>query len=153
MTNPKKSIKAADLSDLEDTVTEKIEVVRYKAAVAIREMMANKQIIVAFVHTQMAIEVLLWDKIVQIFNDQKAAEVRKSIENGKKGKDRSNTSTYELIKWSHFLGSINDNDFSDLKDFNTKRNDLIHGHGKWWFDETYKEALQKGIRFLERNNF
>lgn len=150
MTDPQKPI---EVSDLVNEITEKFEVVRYKGANAIREMMDNNQIIEAFVHAQLAIEVLLWDKIVDNFKDQKATEVRTTIENSKKGRDKANTSTYELIKWSHFLGGLNDNDFSDLTDFNTKRNDLIHGHGKWWNAETYKEAIQKGIRFLERNNF
>jgi len=150
MTDSPKPIEA---SDLVNGVTEKIDVIRYKGATAIREMMANNQIIEAFVHAQLAIEVLLWDKIVEIFKDQKATEVRTTVENSKKGRDKANTSTYELIKWSHFLGGLNDNDFSDLTDFNTKRNDLIHGHGNWWNSETYKEALQKGIRFLERNKF
>jgi hypothetical protein len=132
---------------------EKIEVVRYKGATAIREMMKKDQMIEAFVHAQMGIENLLWDKIVEIFKDQKAREVRTAIETSNKGKDKTNTATYELLKWSHFLGAIDDKDFGHLIEFNNKRNDLIHKHGNWWATETYKEALQHGIRFLEQNNF
>lgn len=130
-----------------------VQVVRYKSANAIRALMKQNQIIEAFVHTQLAIETILWDKIVNNFKDQKTSEVRTKIENSKNGKDKANTSTYELIKWSHFLCALAEDDFSDLNDFNTKRNDLIHGHGKWWSSDTYKEALQKGIRFLEKNGF
>jgi hypothetical protein len=49
------------------------------------------------------------------------------------------------------LGAINDNEFSDLIDFNKKRNKIIHGHGKWWDSTEYSGALQKGVRFLENN--
>jgi hypothetical protein len=134
-------------------LVEKAEVVRYKGASAIREMMINNQFIEAFVHTQLGIEVLLWDKVVEIFKDQKARDVRTTIENSNKGRDKANTSTYELIKWAHFLGALDDKEFGHLIDFNTKRNDLLHGHGKWWSTDSYKEALQHGIRFLEQNNF
>jgi len=83
-------------------------------------MMAENQMIEAFVHTQLAIEVILWNKIVEIFQEQKAREVLTTIENSNKGKDKTNTSTYELIKWSHFLGALNDKDFGHLIDFNSK---------------------------------
>jgi hypothetical protein len=134
-------------------VCEKATVIRYKGAVAIRQMINNDQMIEAFVHTQMGIEILLWDKIVEIFKDRKASEVRTAIEKSNKGKDKTATSTYELMKWAHFLGALNDQDYGHLIDFNAKRNDLIHGHGKWWSAENYKEALQHGVRFLEQNKF
>ena len=76
--------------------------------------------------------------------------VRRTIEE-EKG-DKQNTKTYELIKWAYFINSIDDNEFSELKDFNKKRNNLIHSHGGWWEKKHYKEALNKGIRFLEKNN-
>jgi hypothetical protein len=140
------------VSDLTEGI-ERVQVVRYKGANALRDMMKQHQIIEAFVHAQLAIETILWDKIVKNFKDQKATEIRTKIENSKNGKDKANTSTYELIKWSHFLGAINDDDYSNLNDFNTKRNDLIHGHGNWWNADTYKEALKKGIKYLEQNGF
>ena len=85
----------------------------------------------------MSLEKILWDKIVALFEGKKAMIVRR---------------TYELIKWAHFLNAINDNEFSDLKDFNGQRNHLFHSHGGWWNRSEYKEALIKGIRFLEKNN-
>jgi hypothetical protein len=130
-----------------------VYVVRYKGANALRDMINDNQVIEAFVHAQLAIEHILWDKIVELFELQKASEVRTKIENSKNGKDKANTSTYELIKWSHFLDAINNDDYSNLKDFNSKRNGLIHGHGNWWNVDIYKEALQKGIKFLEKNGF
>jgi len=137
----------------QNQVVDDITVLRYKSSTGIRAMIAENQIIEAFVHTQLAIEVILWNKIVELFREHKSTEVLTTIENSNKGKDKANTSTYELIKWSHFLCALNDNDFGHLIEFNAKRNELIHGHGKWWSVETYKEALQQGIRFLEQNNF
>ena len=130
---------------------ETAQVIRYKGTKDINEMISNEQYIEAFTHTQLGIEKILWDKIVRIFEDEKAKMVRRTINAHKKSDDRSNTTTAELIKWAHFLGAIDDNEYSDLKDFNKKRNEIIHGHGRWWHFEEYIEALRKAIRFLERN--
>jgi hypothetical protein len=120
----------------------------------IREMMQKDQYIEVFTHTQLGIEKILWDKIVGIFESEKAMLVRKTIEESRGRTDRSNATTGELIKWAHFLGAIDNYEWSDLIDFNKKRNDIIHGHGQWWhFDKKHREALYKGIRFLEKNGF
>jgi len=66
---------------------------------------------------------------------------------------KSLTHTRELINWARFLGAVNDDEFGDLMDFSKKRNAIIHGHGKWWDAEKYKEALWKGVKFLEKNDF
>jgi len=116
---------------------DQITVTRYEGAQNIRQMMMENRYIEAFVHTQLGIEKILWDKIVALFEGKKAMIVRR---------------TYELIKWAHFLNAIDDNEFSDLIDFNHRRNDLFHSHGEWWNRSEYKEALNKGIRFLEKNN-
>jgi len=131
------------------TLKDTVEVVRYKGAQNIREMIEKKQYIEAFIHTQLGIEKILWDKIVGIFEGEKAMMVSRTI-NESRG-DKSNTRTYELIKWAHILGAIDDNDFKDLKVFNKARNSIMHGHGKWWSAKDYLEALQKGISFLEKN--
>jgi len=132
---------------------EEVRVVRYMGFKNIMEMMEGEQYIEAFTHAQLGVEKILWDKIVGIFEGEKAMKVRRTIEESEKRRgDRSNTRTYELIKWAHFFGAINDNEFSALKDFNSKRNKIIHGHGEWWhFKKRYKEALQKAIRFLEKS--
>ena len=131
-----------------------VRVTRYMGAKNIREMMQKDQYIEAFTHAQLGIEKILWDKIVGIFENKKASIVRQAIEDSRDGKDRSNTTTAELIKWAHFLGAIDNDEWSALIDFNKKRNDIIHGHGQWWhFDKKHREALNKGIRFLEKNGF
>lgn len=130
-----------------------VQVVRYMGGKNIREMIKNEQYIEAFTHAQLGVERILWDKIVGIFKGEKARMVRTTIETSRKGRDERYTGTYELIKWAHFLRAINDSEFSDLKDFNDKRNDIMHGHGKWWHPEKYREALQKAIRFLEKHGF
>ncbi|MGB8952603.1 MAG: hypothetical protein WCC06_08040 [Candidatus Aminicenantales bacterium] len=149
MNKKKRDMAVSDLAE----GGERLQVVRYKCANAIRDMMKKNQTIEAFVHAQLAIETILWDKIVKTFKDQKETEVRAKIENSKNGKDKANTSTYKLIKWSHFLGAINYDDYSNLNNFNAKRNGLIHSHGNWWKSNAYKEALKKGIKFLEKNGF
>jgi len=116
---------------------DQITVTRYEGAQNIRQMMMENRYIEDFVHTQLGIEKILWDKIVALFEGKKAMIVRR---------------TYELIKRAHFLNAIDDNEFSDLKYFNHERNHLIHNHGEWWNRSEYKEALIKGIRFLEKNN-
>jgi hypothetical protein len=118
--------------------------------------MEKEQYVESFVHSQLAIERILWGKIVGLFNGGKAVNVRKTIDDWTRKHARTAT-TFELIKWAHFLGAIDRDDFSNLNDFNKKRNDLLHGHGEWWTAQhttsEYKEALEKGIRFLENNNF
>jgi len=86
----------------------------------IRGMIRNEQCIEAFTHAQLGIERILWDKIVGIFKGEKAMMVRRTIGKSRGGEDKYNTKTYELIKWAHFLGAINDSEFSDLVDFNKK---------------------------------
>jgi len=130
---------------------DKIMVVRYEGSENIRKMVKEDKYIEAFVHAQLGIEKILWDKIVAVFEGEKAMVVRRTIEEGRKSKDKQKTGTYELIKWAHFLNAIRDNEFSDLKDFNRKRNNLMHSHGGWWNKEYYKEALNEGINFLKKN--
>jgi hypothetical protein len=133
-------------------------IVRYIGAEKIEEMMGNEEkyyIIDAFAHTQLGIEKILWDRIVEIFEGEKRVAVRQAIEESgeEEGEDKRRTGTFELIKWAHFLGAINNNEYSHLTDFNKKRNGIMHGHGQWWLSEEYKEALKKGIRFLSENGF
>jgi len=131
---------------------DKVMVIRYEGSKNIRKMVMDDKYIEAFVHTQLGIEKILWDKIVTVFEREKTMVVRRTIEESRKGKDKQNTRTYELIKWAHFINTIDDNEFNELKDFNNKRNNLMHNHGGWWNKEYYKGALDKGIRFLEKNN-
>ncbi|MBA7674360.1 hypothetical protein ES703_82574 [subsurface metagenome] len=149
---PKKIIREIKLFSNHFKVEDQITVTRYEGAQNIRQMMMENRYIEAFVHTQLGIEKILWDKIVALFEGKKAMIVRRTIEESKQGKDKTDTRTYELIKWAHFLNAIDDNEFSDLKDFNRRRNHLFHSHGEWWNRSEYKEALIKGIRFLEKNN-
>lgn len=129
------------------------EVVRYQGTKNIMKMMEREEYVEAFVHTQLGVEKILWDKIIGIFDGEKAMKVRRAIEKSEeKNEDRSHTNTYELIKWATFLGAINTDESKYLKAFNRKRNKIIHGHGEWWhFKNKYKQALQKTIQFLEKN--
>ena len=149
--NQNKQVSASDSGTAKETAG----VVRYIGARKIGEMIEetieNKQYIEAFVHTQLGIEKILWDRVVEIFEGKKVSRVRQIIEDSREGKDKSRTSTFELIKWAHFLGAITEDEFSELIDFNNERNRIIHGHGQWWDAEEYKEALKKGIRFLREN--
>jgi len=147
--NQNKQIFASDSGKAKEGVP---RVVRYIGTEKIEEMMGDEEkYIVAFAHTQLGIEKILWDRIVEIFEGEKAKRVREVIEESTDEKDKPPTSTFELIKWAHFLGAINDDEYSDLTDFNKKRNGIMHGHGQWWHPEEYKEALKKGIRFLKEN--
>jgi hypothetical protein len=144
-----KQIFASDSGKGKDTI---VRVVRYIGAAKIEERMkTGEDYIEAFAHTQLGIEKILWDRIVEIFEGEKAVKVRKVIEKSKAEKDKPPTTTHELIKWAHFLGAINDDEYSELTDFNRKRNSIMHGHGQWWHTKSYKEALKKGIRFLRKN--
>jgi hypothetical protein len=148
-----KQLSASDSGVGEETA---LRLTRYIGARKIEEMIEkerieDKQYIEAFAHTQLGIEKILWDRIVEIFEGEKAIKVREVIEKSREEKDKSPTSTFELIKWAHFLGAINDDEYSDLTDFKKKRNDIMHGHGQWYYPEKYKEALKKGIRFLSEN--
>ena len=131
---------------------DKVMVVRYEGSENIRKMVRDGKYIEAFIHTQLGIERILWNKIVAVFEGGKAMVVRRTIEESKGGEDKQYTTTRELTKWAHFLNAIDDNEFSDLKDFNKKRNHLFHRHGEWWYKSKYEEALNKGIKFLEKNN-
>jgi hypothetical protein len=126
-------------------------VIRYIGATKIEEMMENEQYIEAFTHVQLGIEKILWDRIVEIFEGEKAIKVREAIDDYRRRKDRTHIQMGELIRWANFLGAIDDNENSDLIDFNSKRNNIIHGHGQWYHIETYKQALGKGIRFLNES--
>lgn len=130
---------------------EKAWVVRYIGTENIEAMFRNKQYIEAFLHTQLGVEKILWDKIIGMFKGKEAIAVRNTIEGSRDRKDKSRTHTAELIKWTHFLRVINDDEYSDLMDFNRKRNDIMHSHGSWWDGESYKEALKKGTRFMNEN--
>ena len=129
---------------------ESARVIRYYGTEKIIEMMKNKQYIEAFVHTQLGVEKILWDRILGIFEDELAIKIRQLIENYRKGEDKSRTNTGELIKWAHFLTAIDDNEHGELIDFNRKRNMIMHGHGAWYNENEYEEALNKGIRFLNK---
>ncbi|MFQ5965806.1 MAG: hypothetical protein ACE5KZ_16155 [Candidatus Scalinduaceae bacterium] len=146
MTSNKHSKQVTDFGISKDHIT----VVRYMGAKLITEMMNQGQVFEAYIHAQLSIEKILWDKIVGLFKGEKAMLVRRTIDNSR---ERFQTSTYELIKWANYLGAINNNEFSDLIDFNKKRNNLIHGHGLWHHTKTFREALKKGIRFLGKNNY
>jgi hypothetical protein len=115
-------------------------------------MLDDKQYVEAYVHAQLAIEKILWDQIVRVFSGEKAMKVRRAIDDWHK-EERNRTSTFELVKWAHLLEAIDMNDFSNLTDFNKKRNHLLHGHGQWWFSKNYTDALEKGIRFMEKYGF
>jgi len=130
------------------TLKEDIQVVRYKGSRNIKEMMEKGMHIEAFAHSQLGIEKILWDKIVGVFEPNKASIVRAAIEQSKT--DKQQTNSFELIKWAHFLGAINDDEYRDLRAFNKRRNKVMHGHGEWWNIEASKDALQKGIQFLEK---
>ncbi|MBM3119524.1 MAG: hypothetical protein FJ006_08265 [Chloroflexi bacterium] len=145
---------------------EKALVVRYMGAKDIKEMMKGRHYVEAFAHAQLGIEKILWDKIVGLFQGEKAMQVRRTIEKNKTRRIkktrstttpaeliRSRTTTSELVKWAHFLGAITEPEFSDLNDFNDKRNNIIHGHGECWYPQEYSEALKKAIRFLRQNGF
>jgi hypothetical protein len=141
---------------------EKALVVRYMGAKDIKEMMEGRHYVEAFAHVQLGIEKILWDF-------SKAKKRCRSEGRLKKNKTRrrektrpttapaelirSRTTTFELIKWAHFLGAITEPEFSDLYDFNDKRNNIIHGHGEWWYPKEYSEAFQKAIRFLRQKGF
>jgi dihydropteroate synthase len=137
-------------------LTEEVSVIRYLGSKSIERMMENEQFIDAFVHAQLDIEKILWDKVVGIFKNEpvKAMEVRRRIDNfeGKK------PTTRQLIDWSYFLGAITREEFDALTEFNKARNRIIHGHGEWWvLDENkkqyYKDKLKLAIQFLESNEF
>ena len=139
------------------TAKEAARVVPYIGARKIEEMMEKEEkyyIIDAFAHTQLGIEKILWDRIVESFETKRAKAVRQAIEESGKGEDKYYTTTRELIKWAHFLGAISDNEYYDLKCFNTGRNKIMHGHGEWWhLRQKNKAALKKGIQFLRENGF
>ena len=106
--------------------------------------MNNSEYIEAFVHCQLGIEKILWDKIVGVFSGEKASKVREAIDSWKKP-----TWTSELVKWAYFLGAIDHDECEKLGDFNDKRNKIVHR--QWWFGAEYKESLKKGIDFLDKN--
>ena len=128
-----------------------VRITRYQGSKIIKKLVEEGQFIEAYVHTQLGVERILWDKIVGSFDGDKARLVRKRIESRKTEKDRFNIGTHQLITWAYFIGAITENEKGNLIDFNKKRNDLIHGHGQWWFSKTYIQALRKGISFLEKN--
>jgi hypothetical protein len=127
--------------------------VRYLGAREIEGRVERGDYIEAFVYAELGIEKILWDRIVKVFKGEKATAVRQAIEDSRKGKDKSRTGTFELIKWAHFLGAITEDEFNELINFNNVRNRIIHGHGLWWDVEEYKEILKQGIRFLRENGF
>lgn len=118
---------------------ESAAIIRYKGTDLLRQMIDNGDYIEAFVHAQLGVEKILWDRIERT--------LKKPIP------DKSRIHTYELITWAHFMGLINDTEFSKLIYFNKKRNEVIHGHGVWWHaqKQKYRSALRKAIQFLENN--
>jgi len=127
---------------------EVVFVIRYKGSKAISEMIEKGQPLEAFAHAQLYIEKILWDRIVEVFSSQKSMEVRREVDKFQK---EHITTTFELIKWGHILGAINQDEYGDLVDFNRARNRLMHTHGEWYFLDKHAEALKKGIRFIERS--
>lgn len=121
---------------------ESAAIIRYLGHEEIRQMIENGDYIGAFVHAQLGVEKILWDKVERKLN--------------KPIPDKSLVrSTFELIKWAHFMGLIDATEFEKLGNFNTGRNKVIHGHGVWWDaqKQEYRSALEKAIQFLENNNF
>lgn len=118
---------------------ESAAIIRYMGTEQLRDMIDNDQYIEAFIHTQLGVEKILWDRTER--------SLKKVIP------DKSRIHTFELITWAHFMGLINDTEFSKLIDFNKKRNEVIHGHGVWWHaqKQKYRSALRKAIQFLEDN--
>ena len=75
MNKSNKKIHISDSAKAKD----KVLVVRYMGPKIIREMIKNEQYIEAFVHTQLDIEKILWDKIVGFFETKKASVVRQKL--------------------------------------------------------------------------
>ena len=140
MTNEEKGVK--DRITFEESMT----VIRFKGSMNIKEMMRSGRYIEAFAHAQLGIEKILWDKILRIFEPNKARSIGETINQSK-----LRTRTMELIKWAQFLGAISKEEYADLVDFNRKRNRIMNIQGHWWNVEDFQQALQKGIRFLEKN--
>ena len=136
----------------EGKAVDQFSVVRYHGVASIRKMMDDKQYVEAFVHAQLAIEKVLWDKIVGVFSGEKAMKVRGAIDDWHKEKGNT-TRTSELLKWARLLEAIDIEDCKNLSEFNKMRNRIVHRHGQWWFSNNYVTALKKGIRFLENNGF
>ena len=125
-----------------------VSVVRYAGSPRIRKMIDDSQFVEAFVHTQLAIEKILWDKIAGVLSGERGSKFRGTVDNWK-----GHTYTSELIKWAFFLGAIEHDDLVALSDFNDKRNRVVHRHGEWWSAKDHMEALEKGIRFIQKNGF
>lgn len=123
-------------------------VVRYEGSKNILKMIADSKYIEAFVHTQLGIEKILWNRIVALFKGENAMMVQRTIDENRR---KYKTGTYELIKWAYFLNAINDSEFNNLLTFNKERNILMHTHGEWW-NKSHEIGLKKGIKFLEENN-
>ncbi len=112
---------------------EKVEVTRYKGSINIKEMMEKGSYIEAFTHCQLAIEKILLDKLV--------------LHN----KKLSRLTTFQLIQQSYKDQVIDEKDYNDLLAFNNARNKIVHEHGKWWDASEYKQSLERGLKFLEKN--
>ncbi len=126
-------------------------IVRYMGSSVITEMIGKGQYVEAFVHTQLAVERILWERINRIFEGERATQTRNRIESRRK--NRSFARTHELIEWAFILGVINDAEHGLLVDFNSKRNSILHAHGQWWRKTEYLQTLEKAVHFLERNSF
>lgn len=61
------------------TIKKEIIVVRYMGVKNITDMMERGQHIEAFAHVQLDVEKILWNKIVGIFEGEKAMIVRRTI--------------------------------------------------------------------------
>ena len=134
MTN--KELDTKDSIHLQDS----FQVIRYKGSAIIKEMMEKQLYIEAFTHCQLAVEKILFDKIATVLKTRIELKVKKL-----------RFRTFELIKWSYLVGAIDENDYQNLSAFNKSRNRIIHGHGKWWNVRKFKQNLEKGIKFIEKN--
>jgi len=116
----------------------------------LRELVSEDKYLEAFIHTQLAVEKLLWDRIIGTLDAPKASNASAIMENERK-KDRFPIGTWVLILWAHILGAIDEREFEILVDFNSKRNAVVHGHGRWWNVSVYSKSLDNAIAFVEKS--
>lgn len=112
-------------------------------------IMKQNRYIEAYALTQHAVEKILWDRFVGVFQGQKASQVRARID----GELSRYIMTEELITWTYIIEGINDSEYRELRAFNKQRNRIMHGHGNWWNVGRFKESLNKAVTFLEMNGF
>jgi len=126
-------------------IEEKIKITRYEGYGNIRKMVNEGKLIEAYVHAQHSIERILWDKAKGLFEGERGMIMTRTID-----ESEETVSTNELLRWCHYLGVIDQAEYSALKNFNSERNKLIHEHGRWFYLSQLKDALNKGISFIEK---